>query len=860
MRTHLCLEAGTESVRAATCTLGAGDRLTLTDTGKLYVGDAGSANSKCLSYDTSSTRMSSIVVATDEAQCGVWKFIFKHRISTPQIPVAVKTLVETSAFDEAAAASVVAAAIEQVKEEAGDAVSGTFWTWLGSVPGMSLSLASTNFPIHVGTAVNFYRLWLYFGADWKDSMSTLALATAYRARDRNVLENDFTHFGKIGLGIHKACGCDHDECTFPGHRGNLPTGGELLEYYLGKEDNPNATMDLPLFEGARGAPWALMETWRPVPLDECQFHNMNGYSPGEYSFRYERHEIQCKTSGWHPGSGPRIAEDGGVCGRLSYLSSIGNTCKNSAPSRGVGQPGHAAGFRFAKAGDAYKQQWFWKIYDERVSSSSWNLALTENMWGQHSRHGNEARGRRTNTQWHKTVPATFSLDDGVARWEKARLAGMVALQTSYWHDSDGSRWMEQALAFDPHNIEIWEYFRIRIKQGKIDPVRADAIWEDFQQKMVTDSDESFHALAEVFFFTVADDRTCDEDKLAWLVAETDEVFATYRAKGFRFDIEADEAIWKIKQMECYVALNGFTSLLAHDVYGPLMRGLIEETVGQESLNLEGWPYGSGIGGVLAVVGAALDAEDDSAKRMVAIDWIIAQTRVGEVMWNLFGKAYFFWIQFERVDKAPPLLVDWIKAKLGAIGEDAKLAAFEEWEESCLTKPWEHQHTNSDGAIYDGCYLGKNGVIEEVHDFMAWIIPFHASSWTEDSCFPDWALEKLRQGGHALLQQGAANGTVDNEEFYQDCLREMETASHDLGSISPACRNFMKQLVTDDQDGRAAAEEREYIEGEEEGESGESEQSEWTAETLDDLPSWLQAKFRAAGPGLGQGSGDVQPQP
>merc|ERR1711920_70035 len=124
----------------------------------------------------------------------------------------------------------------------------------------------------------------------------------------------------------------------------------------------------------------------------------------------------------------------------------------------------------------------------------------------------------------------------------------------------------------------------------------------FRKVMVEDAAISFHALVERFFFTVVDARACDAERLSWQVQETDTIFQLFldKASGFvDFDIEASKAIFTIKQMECAVVLNGWTKFMEDAAYSKLMRDLMDEVVGADSLNLEMWPYGGGKKGVLA---------------------------------------------------------------------------------------------------------------------------------------------------------------------------------------------------------------------------------------------------------------------
>eukprot|EP00747_Dinoflagellata_sp_TGD_P143221 gnl/TRDRNA2_/TRDRNA2_176359_c8_seq1.p1 gnl/TRDRNA2_/TRDRNA2_176359_c8~~gnl/TRDRNA2_/TRDRNA2_176359_c8_seq1.p1 ORF type:complete len:352 (+),score=80.67 gnl/TRDRNA2_/TRDRNA2_176359_c8_seq1:128-1183(+) len=337
--------------------------------------------------------------------------------------------------------------------------------------------------------------------------------------------------------------------------------------------------------------------------------------------------------------------------------------------------------------------------------------------------------------------------------------------------------------------------------------------------------------------------------LAWQVSEGEEVFKLWRERASQFDIDAAEAIWMLKQAECAIVLDGFQGALAHTKYGPLMQGLLDQTIGEETLNLQGRPYGGGITGVLIVLDGYLEKEPDRVKRIEAVEWIRKRVRVGEVMWELFGKAYFYWMQYERVEEYDPTLLDWVSNQYGKLGEDNELMQFQAWAHSCLTQPWNHKDKSAVGAPYDGCYVGKNGVMEEVDNFMAWMIPYHASGFKNDTCFPDWALEKLRQKGSALLQGNGTNTSANESgsDVYVKCLKELEGRSHHgkgLDTVSRECRRFVQRLVTDDESGHAEAEESAYVDEESESD-GDDEEEEWVAESLEDLPDWLQQKFQAA---------------
>eukprot|EP00747_Dinoflagellata_sp_TGD_P143211 gnl/TRDRNA2_/TRDRNA2_176359_c1_seq2.p1 gnl/TRDRNA2_/TRDRNA2_176359_c1~~gnl/TRDRNA2_/TRDRNA2_176359_c1_seq2.p1 ORF type:complete len:1083 (+),score=188.25 gnl/TRDRNA2_/TRDRNA2_176359_c1_seq2:358-3249(+) len=834
MRTHLCLEAAEDSITTKSCTEGTTCSLTLADSGKLFAGDSGKPGAKCLTYDDSGERsFSDIILEADETKCGQWLFHFKHRISTSTFPPKLKSLMDAGDFDDDAADEVVQILIEQAKEEVGDAVSGSFWTWLASVEGMQLSLASTSFPIHPGTVLNLYQLWLYFGVDWDDSMASFALATAFRGRDRNVVTNEVAfdmHRGS-GIGEHRACGHGDDpkKCPFPGFRGHVPKGGEFMEYYLEKKKQ-GAKFRLDLFEGKRGAPWALMMDWNTVPLDECSYHDNNGWATGEYTFRYGRTEIRCKQSDWYPESAPRIAEDGGVCGRLSYLDMVKYTCSGLAPSRGVGQPGHAAGLMYAGAGPGtYSMPMFWSIYDERVSTAAW-IGLS---------------GGAKNVQWHKTIPTTLAMADGRNRYEKSKLAAMVALRASYWQESAGSVWMQQSLYLDPYNIEVWDYYRQRIEQGKYDEAQTMYAWTQFKKVFVMDSPTPFHALTEKFFNTVVNTRSCDQARLTWQIAEKDELFRIWKLKRSNFDINATFTVFTLHELTCAIVLQGFRKVMADDVYNTTLMNLLNSKT--ENNNAVHAPK------LQDILDIFLASDYDRDEKVEALEWAMQIVRPGLLMWDLFGVSYFAWMKTNRIMECTEgvggSMNVWVTNHFTKMGEDDRMERWAKWQESCLTEPWKHTKNNARGILFDGCYYGKNGAEDQITKFFDWFIPYHESNGTNDTCFPDWALEKLRQSGAALTQSRNGTNGTDENEFYEACLAELK--DHGATDLSERCRLFIQRLTVDDESGRAAAVEGSYIfENTDEKTKDEEDkdpemENEFVAESLDELPDWLQKKFEAA---------------
>eukprot|EP00811_Abedinium_folium_P009982 NODE_19231_length_853_cov_6.334711.p1 GENE.NODE_19231_length_853_cov_6.334711~~NODE_19231_length_853_cov_6.334711.p1 ORF type:complete len:145 (+),score=48.46 NODE_19231_length_853_cov_6.334711:3-437(+) len=133
-----------------------------------------------------------------------------------------------------------------------------------------------------------------------------------------------------------------------------------------------------------------------------------------------------------------------------------------------------------------------------------------------------------------------------------------------------------------------------------------------------------------------------------------------------------------------------------------------------------------------------------------------------------------------------------------------------------------------------------------------MVPYHASGGKNDTCFPDWALSKLRMGGAALLQgvngTNSTNGTSAND-VYVACLKELEESVHGIAGLSAMCRTFVQRMQTDEESGHSEAEEGDYIHADE-GTDGTVQQHEqhedhFVAESLEELPDWLRQKFEDA---------------
>jgi len=200
------------------------------------------------------------------------------------------------------------------------------------------------------------------------------------------------------------------------------------------------------------APWPLLTWFRDVPPErerdwvwDYYWGKLPGQAKsgiigyGRYSWDYDRvPAVKHKASPWHPGSLPRIWEDGGVCGRLSTM---GDTFRRTLgiPARGAGQPGHRA---FVSYGwDAKRGQWTFgvgqSIAGMEVTTSSPDLAQPAEF----------LRNGAVNCQ-----ALVGAMNLGLERWTRARILA--------WHAqglpaSARPRALRAALALNPYDLGSW---------------------------------------------------------------------------------------------------------------------------------------------------------------------------------------------------------------------------------------------------------------------------------------------------------------------------------------------------------------------------------------------------------------------
>ncbi|MEK7949493.1 hypothetical protein [Luteolibacter soli] len=256
----------------------------------------------------------------------------------------------------------------------------------------------------------------------------------------------------------------HATGTYP-RRENMALADSLkllIERYETKLESFNSGPQWPLYLIDQ-APWPLLAPLRQtLPRSEADylwdhFRGETPYADGSrwktyarYSWDYDRvPAVRWKVSPFHPNSIPRIAEDGGVCGRLSTLGQF-SCAALGKPAVGMYQPGHRAMLSYNRDSAGL---WFAKLEQSITSpdhsTSQWFLPAPQ---GQRV-SGNEESGVKVGVEWH--VALNLAMNMGVGRWQDARIALFSARRLHVKDPSAALQLVEEATALNPYLLEAW---------------------------------------------------------------------------------------------------------------------------------------------------------------------------------------------------------------------------------------------------------------------------------------------------------------------------------------------------------------------------------------------------------------------
>lgn len=161
---------------------------------------------------------------------------------------------------------------------------------------------------------------------------------------------------------------------------------------------------------------------------------------GRYSWDYELGQVKYKASAFHPNSIPRIAEDGGVCGRLSTFGQF-TSLTLGRPAVGMYQPGHRAFLQYDF--DARKNVWRTR-QEQSITSADQSTA----SWFLPDPKGFRA-GRNPGIEWHYAL--THSMNLGLEAYTDSRISLLQARAKG----KDNFALLRQAIDRNPFNLEAW---------------------------------------------------------------------------------------------------------------------------------------------------------------------------------------------------------------------------------------------------------------------------------------------------------------------------------------------------------------------------------------------------------------------
>jgi hypothetical protein len=211
------------------------------------------------------------------------------------------------------------------------------------------------------------------------------------------------------------------------------------------------------------APWPLLAPLRQtLPRSEADYlwNHFRGETPyadgsrwktyARYSWDYDRvPAVRWKVSPFNPNSIPRIAEDGGVCGRLSTLGQF-SCAALGKPAVGMYQPGHRAMISYNRDS---AELWFAKLEQSITSpdrsTAQWFLPAPQ---GQRVSGGEES-GVKVGVEWH--VALNLAMNAGLGRWQDARIALFSARRLHAKDAAAARRLAEEATMLNPYLLEAW---------------------------------------------------------------------------------------------------------------------------------------------------------------------------------------------------------------------------------------------------------------------------------------------------------------------------------------------------------------------------------------------------------------------
>jgi len=261
--------------------------------------------------------------------------------------------------------------------------------------------------------------------------------------------------------------------TYPARK-NMPLV-DYLKYIIAHYETrlPRFTTDpkwqWPIFPLDK-APWPLLLALRTEPQNEADWvwslftgsikpqgkKEKRVMTYGTYTNNYKKPEVRYKASQYNPDSVQRIAQDGGICGRMGSLGVISFNSLGQ-PASGVGQPGHATMFYYSYDAASGK-------YVTHVQTSLNTPFNTHAMWFIPDVNGYRAGidqfqgGKKWKTnivgiEYHDGL--ALAMDAGLGGYVDTRVACHLAAMLPDSAREQKIRLLESAAALNPYNVELW---------------------------------------------------------------------------------------------------------------------------------------------------------------------------------------------------------------------------------------------------------------------------------------------------------------------------------------------------------------------------------------------------------------------
>ncbi len=205
-----------------------------------------------------------------------------------------------------------------------------------------------------------------------------------------------------------------------------------------------------MFAGRAGYPGNANPGMQPVAAAAPKVGTRIHY--GKYGFEYTRPDVALRQSLWHPTNVIRIAEDGGVCGRMATSCSLGEAMLG-IPSTPAGQPGHCALMTVSYSSGQYGASIGQSVTGTWMNTGPGVLGVSPAVAG----HDHDAVSWLALTRTVNRV--------GMENYHASLVAAYMAETVSNSADKRG--WLELAVRLNPYHLAATEKIWAMAAQGGV---------------------------------------------------------------------------------------------------------------------------------------------------------------------------------------------------------------------------------------------------------------------------------------------------------------------------------------------------------------------------------------------------------